>query len=93
MTELRSGQRISRVTLRRHQHEGRLIDAVSDEIPEVDRADANVLSVDEFEHREERGGTRDSLPNERAARADPIGYENRAALRRSRGHSTEVSAS
>ncbi len=76
------------------------MDAVPDKISDVDSAGVYFISVEEFEHREPSDGTpepsgkpADEDPMESATRADPLQEDPAAALRRSRGHSTEASSS
>jgi methionine synthase II (cobalamin-independent) len=45
------------------------MDAVSDEVSDVDSAGVYFVSVDEFEHREHRDGALESLPDERPKKA------------------------
>lgn len=85
------------------------MDAVSDEIPDVDSAGVYFVSVEAFERREPRDRTPEPLSSERPdegpiesttraresarERDDPLSEDHAAAIRRFRDHSTEVSSS
>jgi methionine synthase II (cobalamin-independent) len=69
------------------------MDAVSDEVSDVDSAGVYFVSVDEFEHREQCDGALESPPDERPKKARSHDNGSQPTLRRFRGHSTEVSSS
>jgi hypothetical protein len=69
------------------------MDAVSGAILEVDRAGPHFANVDELEHCGRKHDTLESRADEGPMKARSHDNGSQLALRRSRGHSTEVSSS